>query len=51
VDLERDAENTKYMFMSRYHNVRQKYNIKVANKFFENVTNLRCLGKTIISLK
>jgi hypothetical protein len=38
--VEVNAERTKYKFICHHQNVWQNYNIKVANKFFENVTNL-----------
>jgi hypothetical protein len=37
VGLEVNAENTKYMLMSRRYNAGQNHNIKIANRSFENV--------------
>jgi hypothetical protein len=38
VDLEVNAEKTKYMLLSCHWNLGQSHDIKVANKSFENVT-------------
>jgi hypothetical protein len=38
VGLEVDTEKTKYMLLSRHQNAGQNYDIKIANKSFENVT-------------
>jgi hypothetical protein len=41
VSLERNAENTKYMIMSRHQNSGQNKNIRIANESFENVARFR----------
>jgi hypothetical protein len=35
------AEKTKYIFMSRHQNAGQNHNIVIANRFFENVAQLK----------
>jgi hypothetical protein len=47
VDLEVNAEKTKCKMMSCYQNAGQNYDIKVANRSFENVTQFGHLGKTV----
>jgi tRNA U34 5-carboxymethylaminomethyl modifying enzyme MnmG/GidA len=44
-----NTEKTKYMLLCRHQNAGQSYDIKVANRYFENVAKLRYLGKTITS--
>jgi hypothetical protein len=48
VGLAGNAEETKYeyMFLSRHQNARQNHDMKVANRFFENMTQFRYLGTT-----
>jgi hypothetical protein len=41
VGLEVNTERTNYIFMSRYQTTGQNDRIKVANKFFENVTKFK----------
>jgi hypothetical protein len=41
VDAEVNKEKTKYMLMSRHHNARQNYNVRIANRSFENVANVK----------
>jgi hypothetical protein len=43
-DLEINAENTKYMIMSRHLNSGQNQNIRIANESFENVAKIQILG-------
>jgi hypothetical protein len=38
VGLEINVEKTKYMLLSRHHNVGQNQDIKIANRSFENVS-------------
>jgi hypothetical protein len=47
VCLEVNAEKTKYMLLSHHQNAGQNHNVKVANRFFENVAQFRCLGMTV----
>jgi ribosomal protein S2 len=47
VGLEVNTQKTKYMLLSRDQNAGQSYNIKIANRCFENVTKFRYLGTTI----
>jgi hypothetical protein len=35
------------MFMYRYQNARENCNIKTANKYFENIANLKCFGTIV----
>jgi hypothetical protein len=47
VDLEINAEKTKYMIMSRHPNSGQNQNIRVANEPFENGEKFKYLGTTV----
>jgi hypothetical protein len=47
VGLEINVEKTKYMLLSRYKNVGQNQDIKIANKSFENVSQFKYLGTTV----
>jgi hypothetical protein len=47
VGLEVNAEKTKYTLLSRHHNPGQNYDIKIANRFFENMPQLKYLGMTV----
>jgi hypothetical protein len=47
VCLEINAENTKYMIMSRHPNSGQNQNIRIANESFESVAKFKCLGTTL----
>jgi hypothetical protein len=47
VGLEVNAEKTKYMLLYRQQNAEQNHDIKVANKYFENVAQFKHLGTTV----
>jgi hypothetical protein len=47
VGLEINIEKTKYILLSRYQNVGQNRNIKIANRSFEKETQFKYLGTTI----
>jgi hypothetical protein len=47
IGLEVNTEKTKYMLLSRHQNAGQNYDIKVANRCFENVAGLKYLGTTV----
>jgi CelD/BcsL family acetyltransferase involved in cellulose biosynthesis len=47
VDLEVNAEKTKYMLLSRHRNAEQNHDIKIANRCFENVGQFEYLGTTV----
>jgi sorting nexin-29 len=47
VSLELNQEKTKYMLMSHSQNIRQKHNIKTANRSFEDVARFKYLGATL----
>jgi hypothetical protein len=45
--LEVNADKTKYMVMSRDQNAGRNHNMKVDNRFFERVEELKYLGTTL----
>jgi hypothetical protein len=47
VGLEVNAEKAKYMLLSHHQNAEQTHDIKIANRSFENVAQLRYLGMTV----
>jgi sorting nexin-29 len=47
IGLEINAEETKYMIMSRHPNSGQNQSIRIANESFENVTKFKYLGTTL----
>jgi hypothetical protein len=47
VGLEINVEKTKYMLLSRQQNVGQNRDMKIANRYFENVSQFKYLGTTI----
>jgi hypothetical protein len=47
ISLEINAENTKYMIMSRHPNSGQNQNIRTANESFENATKFIYFGTTL----
>jgi hypothetical protein len=44
IGLEINAENTKYMIMSRYQNSGRNQNVRIANESFENAAKFKYLG-------
>jgi hypothetical protein len=50
VGLETNAEMTKYMFVSHYPNLGQNQNVRIVNKTFEIVAELKYLGITQIRM-
>jgi hypothetical protein len=48
VGLEVNTEKTKYMLLSRHQIAEQSYDIKIANRCFENAAKFRYLGTTIV---
>jgi hypothetical protein len=49
VDLEVNAEKTKYMLLSHHQNAGKNHDIKIASRSFENVEQFRYLRTTIIN--
>jgi hypothetical protein len=49
VGLKINIQQHKYMLLSRQQNVGQNRDIKIANRSFENVSQLKCLGMTVIN--
>jgi ribosomal protein S2 len=47
VGLEVNAEKTKYMLLSYHWNAGQNRDIKIADRYFENVAQFRYLGTTV----
>jgi hypothetical protein len=47
LSLEVNTEKTKYMLLSRQQNAGQNYDIKIANRCFENVAKFKYLVTTI----
>jgi hypothetical protein len=47
VGLEVNAEKSKYMWLSRHQNAGQKHDIKIVDRYFENVAQFKYLGTTI----
>jgi hypothetical protein len=47
VGLEVNVEKTKCMLVSRDQNADQNQDIKIANRSFENVSQLKYLGRTV----
>jgi hypothetical protein len=47
VDLDINAEKTKYTIMSRHPNSGQNQNIRIANESFEKVAEFKYLGTTL----
>jgi folylpolyglutamate synthase/dihydropteroate synthase len=47
VGLEVNAEKSKCMLVSRHQNADQNRDVKVADRFFQNVAQFKCLGMTV----
>jgi hypothetical protein len=47
VDLEVNTEKSKYMLLSPHQNAGQNHDIKIANRYFENVSQFKHLGTTV----
>jgi hypothetical protein len=47
VGLDANAEETKYMLLSRHQNTGQNHDIKIAERSFENVVKFRYLGTIV----
>jgi hypothetical protein len=47
VGLEVNTEKTKYMLLTRHQNAGQSHDIKIANKCFEKVEQLKYFGTTV----
>jgi hypothetical protein len=47
VGLEVNAEKTKYIFLSRHQNAGQNHNIKIGDRSFEKVAQIKYLGTTL----
>jgi hypothetical protein len=45
VGLEVNTDKTKYMFLSPHQNSGQNHDIKIANRFFENVAHLKYMSE------
>jgi hypothetical protein len=42
-----NVDKTKYMLLSRHQNIGQNWDIKIANRSFENVSQFKYLGTTV----
>jgi hypothetical protein len=47
IGLDVNMEECKYIFMSSHQSAVQGHNVKVANKSFENVAEVKCFGMAI----
>jgi hypothetical protein len=47
IGLDINVEKTKYMLLSRHQSVGQNWDIKIANRSFENVSQSKYLGTTV----
>jgi hypothetical protein len=47
VNLEINAEKTKWIFLSHHQTARQNNNLMTANKFFENIAEFKSLGMKV----
>jgi hypothetical protein len=50
VGLEVNTEKTKYMLLSRHQNAGQSHDIKIGNKYFENVAKFRYFNSILYYL-
>jgi hypothetical protein len=51
VGLEVNAENTKYVLLSRHQNAEQNHDVKIANRSFENMAQFKYFGTTVTNQK
>jgi hypothetical protein len=51
VGLEINIEKTKYMLLSHHQNAGQNRDIKITNRLYENVSQLKYLGTTITKIR
>jgi hypothetical protein len=51
VGLEINVEKTKFILLSRHQNIGQNQDIKIADRLFENVSQFKYLGTTVINEK
>jgi hypothetical protein len=45
--VEVNAEEIKYMLLSHHHDAGQNHDVKIANRYSENVAKLKYLGTTV----
>jgi hypothetical protein len=50
IALEVNSEKTKYMLLSRHQNSGQNHDMKIANRSFENMAQLKYMGTTEIKI-
>jgi plasmid replication initiation protein len=47
VDLEVNAEKTNYVLLAHHQNAWSNHDMKIADRSFENVAELKCLGTRV----